>query len=179
LKRHLLPGLLLLCSLQMFATTVVSRSVEELAARSSNVVVGKAIRTWSQWNADHTVIFTYSEFSVDRSLKGQAGKTVVVKQLGGSADGITQKVAGLRHLQTGEQAVLFLHPSDQRDGTLAVTSLMQGHFRVSKSAAGDMLVSNGVNGASSFDRASGHVSSYRGSAMKLSELEERVRKVSR
>lgn len=178
--RHLLSVLLMICvSLPGFATTVVARSVEELAARSSHVVVGRAVRTWSLWNTEQRVVFTYTEFAVERSLKGSAPTTVTVKQLGGHANGVIQKVAGVRQFQLGEAAVLFLRPSDQPDGTMAVTSLMQGHFRMKKRDDGEIVVSNGISGASQLNRREGTVSPYRGSEMTLKQLEERVRKVAK
>jgi hypothetical protein len=178
--RRLLLLLLMICvSLPTLATTVVARSVEELAERSSHVVVGRAVRTWSQWNADQRVVFTYTKFAVERSLKGSAPNTVTVKQLGGHANGVIQKVAGARQLHAGEAAVLFLRPSAQHDGTMAVTSLMQGHFRMKKRDDGEIVVSNGISGASQLNRAEGTVSNYKGSEMTLRQLEERVRKVAK
>ena len=178
--RRLLLLLLMICvSLPTLATTVVARSVEELAERSSHVVVGRAVRTWSQWNADQRVVFTCTKFAVERSLKGSAPNTVTVKQLGGHANGVIQKVAGARQLHAGEAAVLFLRPSAQHDGTMAVTSLMQGHFRMKKRDDGEIVVSNGISGASQLNRAEGTVSNYKGSEMTLRQLEERVRKVAK
>jgi hypothetical protein len=177
-RRFLLLLTLICMSLPALATTVVARSVEELAARSSHVVVGRAVRTWSQWNTEQRVIFTYTEFAVEKSLKGSAPTTVTVKQLGGHANGVIQKVAGARQLRAGEAAVLFLTPSAQHDGTFAVTSLMQGHFRMKKGDHGEVVVSNGISGALQLHRTGGTVSAYKGAEMTLRQLEERVRKVS-
>jgi hypothetical protein len=178
--RRLLLLLTLICiTLPTLATTVVGRSVEELAARSSHVVVGRAVRTWSKWNAEQRVVFTYTEFAVERSLKGSAPTTVTVRQLGGHANGLVQKVAGARPLRTGESAVLFLRPSAQHDGTMAVTSLMQGHFRMKKREDGEIVVSNGISGASQLDRNEGTVSAYKGTEITLKQLEERVRRVAK
>lgn len=175
--RRIVQMLAVVClTAPLFATTVIPRSVEQLAAASSNVVVGRAVRNWSQWNAQQGVIFTYTEFEVKRSLKGSAPAKVTIRQLGGSARGITQKIAGVRQLQVGEDAVLFLRPSEERDGSMVVSSLMQGHFHISKRADGEDVVSNGVAGASQLS-AQGTFSEYKGSRMTLRQLEERVRKV--
>src|ERR1700674_5765152 len=100
------------------ATTIVPVSVERLTGESSHVVEGQASQSWSQWNPQHSLIFTYTRFQVARTLKGQAPATIVVKQPGGSAEGYTQKIAGVRHWRAGDQAVLFLRPSQDMDGTL-------------------------------------------------------------
>src|SRR6478752_6176987 len=112
------------------ATTIVPVSVERLARESSHIVEAQASQSWSQWNPQHSLIFTYTRFQVARDLKGQAPTTIVVKQPGGSAEGYTQKVAGVRHWRSGDQAVLFLRPSQEMDGTLEITGLMQGNFLI-------------------------------------------------
>ena len=91
----------------------------------------------------------------------------------------TQKVAGVRHWRSGDQAVLFLRPSQESDGTLEVTGLMQGNFIVHKNATGETMVSNGVPDVSAYQASSNAVTQYRGSGMRLDELESRVRKATK
>jgi len=158
------------------ATTVIPMSVEKLVGASSHVVEATALQAWSEWNAQHTIIFTYTKFQVTRRLKGQAPTAIIVKQLGGSAGGYTERVAGVRHWRSGEQAVLFLRPSQDQDGTLEVTGLMQGNFMVRQSPSGETLVSNGVPQVSAYEMSSHEVTPYRGSGMRLEELESRVHK---
>jgi hypothetical protein len=159
------------------ATTIVPVSVERLTRESSHIVEGQASESWSQWNSQHSLIFTYTRFQVLRALKGQVPSTIVVKQPGGSAEGYTQKVAGVRHWRTGDQAVLFLRPSQERDGSLEVTGLMQGNFLVHKSDTGEIMVSNGVPDVSAYQASSNVVTQYRGNGMRLDELESRILKV--
>jgi hypothetical protein len=159
----------------MSATTIIPVSVERLTSESSHVVEAKAVSSWSQWNPQHSVIFTFTKFQVSRTLKGQAPATIVVKQIGGSAEGYTQKVAGVRHWRDCEEAVLFLHPSPSGDGTLEVTGLMQGNFRIRATSSGT-TVSNGVSGVTSYDATSHQTAPYQGSGMRLEDLESRVQK---
>lgn len=161
------------------ATTVIPLSVENLTQISSHVVEGHAVSSWAQWNAAHTVIFTYTEFQVSRTLKGQTGSAVVVRQLGGSLDGITEKVAGVRHWQTGDQALLFLRPGEAQDGSLVVTGLMQGNFLVYHAPNGETLVSNGAPDTSAYRVGAPEVTTYKGSAMRLDEMENRILKAVR
>jgi hypothetical protein len=158
------------------ATTIVPVSVERLTRESTHIVEAQASQSWSQWNPQHSLIFTYTRFQVARALKGQAPTTIVVKQPGGSAEGYTQKVAGVRHWRSGDQAVLFLRPSQELDGTLEVTGLMQGNFIVHKNGTGETMVSNGVPDVSTYQASSNAVTQYRGSGMRLDELESRIRK---
>jgi hypothetical protein len=167
--------LLLLIAAAAMATVVKPMSVEELTAKSSVVLVGQATQTWTAWNPQHTRIYTYSRVKASSALKGAQPDTVVVKQIGGSADGYTQHIAGVQAMRTGEKAVLFLRLSEARDGTYVIVGLMQGHFRIARdSATGQTVVSNGVMGA---EEISGQtVKSYRGARLSLSEMESRVRK---
>ena len=161
------------CCLTLSATTVVPMTVEELTQGATHVVEGQALRTWSAWNSQHTLIYTYSSFAVSRTLKGTAPVVVVVKQPGGSADGYTQTVSGVHQLQAGEKALLFLRPSVASDGTLVIVGLMQGQFRIYQ-AGTETLASNGITMARQYDH--GMVESSGGSSLRLNEVEARVRR---
>lgn len=167
---------LILASCLASATTIIPLSVEELAGKSTNIFRGNAAETWTAWNPQHTLIYTYTRFQVTKSLKGQAQQTVTVKQIGGRVANTVQKVAGVRHFNPGEHDLLFLQPSKDNDGTFIVTGLMQGNFLLHRAASGQMLVSNGVPEVSKLEVNSGAISRYYGSAMTVDQLESRIRK---
>jgi hypothetical protein len=164
------------CGSALLATTVIPMSVETMAGRANSVVEGRAIQVWSTWDTQQRVVYTVTRFQVSRVLKGASQPAVVVRQLGGSANGITMKVAGVRNWRRGEEAVLFLRPSMANDGTLAVVGLMQGNFHVERTASGEARVSNGISGVQSYDAASRTGGVYQGAGMGLKELETRVQK---
>jgi hypothetical protein len=166
-------ALCLLPCVAAWGTTVVPMSIERLTGAAERVLEARATETWAQWNSDHTLIHTYTRFSVSRVLKGADG-ALVVKQLGGTAGGYKQVVAGVRHFRPGDQAVLFLRPSDAGDGTFVIVGLMQGQFRIQQSASGEAVVTNGVPEVSTYDAATRTGGIYRGSHMTLRELESRV-----
>ena len=154
------------------ATTIVPMSVEDLTRAASTIVEGRAGHSWSAWNPQHTLIYTYTEFHIGRSLKGPTAETITVKQLGGTAEGYTQKVSGVRRLQEGEESLLFLRASAAGDRTMVVVGVMQGNFRVLRSATGEAVASNGVTGAESLQR--GRIETFAGASMRLSEIEGRI-----
>jgi hypothetical protein len=156
------------------ATTIVPMSVEDLTRSASDVIEAHAVRSWSSWNAQHTLIYTYTTFEVQSRLKGSAPEMVTVKQVGGSAGGYTQKVSGVRQFQEGENALLFLRPSVAADGTLVVVGLVQGNFRVYQSTSGDPMVSNGVTGAQQYDH--GRIETFSGTSLRLTAVEARVKR---
>jgi hypothetical protein len=176
MKKMLIPSFLLIAWVAQ-ATMVKPMTVEDLTSAASTVVEGQATESWTSWNALHTRIYTFTRVQVSRALKGSPGETVVVKQLGGSADGYTQHVSGVRPIQTGEAALLFLRPSEAHDGTMVVVGLMQGQFRLARdSQSGATVVSNGVLGAEEMQSSSTKVQPYHGSALTLSQMEARVQK---
>ena len=164
---------LVMCAIAAAATTIVPMSVEDLTHAASHVVEAHALRSWTSWTAQHTLIYTYTTFQVSRALKGAASGTITVKQAGGSADGYTQKVSGVRQFQAGEDALLFLRPSVAADGTMVVVGLIQGNFRMARTAAGETVVSNGVREASQYEH--GRVATFTGTSMRLQDVEARVR----
>lgn len=172
----ILIAFLLPSSIIALATTVVPMSIERLTAVSSHVVEGVPLQTWSQWNPQHTMILTYTKFQVQRTLKGQAPAMVIVKQLGGRVGPTVQKIAGVRHLRPGEQAVLFLRPGDENDGTLVITGLMQGNFSVRFAQDGALIATNGMPDVHAYSVSTGQVTSYQGNRLRLKDLEARVEK---
>ena len=168
--------ILFLAAVVASATTVIPMSVDKITRLSTLVAEVRAVGSHSAWNAEHNNIYTYTEFQVTRVLKGTQPTKLVVKQLGGSVDGITEHVSGVRYWSNGEEAVLFLHPSTSNDGTHVVTGLMQGNFAVDRLASGEAVTGNGVPDVTSFDSGSGSLSSYRGARMTLRELESQVQR---
>ena len=158
------------------ATTVIPMSVEELTRVASQIVEARALSARSEWNPEQSLIYTYTKFQVTRGLKGMAAQTIVVKQLGGSAGGYTQKVAGVHHAQPGEEALLFLRPSEAGDGTYVVVGLVQGNFRVFRGSNGEALVSNRIGGTHALAREGGPVTEFSGAAMTLGQAEARIQR---
>ncbi len=158
------------------ATTIIPMPVEQLASRSTQVVRARAMESWSAWNPTKTIIYTYTKFQVVKSFKGAPEQAITVKQLGGRVGNTVQKVSGVRQFTGGEENVLFLQPSQDGDGTMIVTGLVQGNFRLYLTSTGQVAASNGVPEVSAVQVGTGAVSDYRGSAMTVEQLESRIQK---
>lgn len=165
-------------TLLVSATTIIPMSVEQLASKATAVVEAQAISSESRWNAEHTRIYTYTKFRLAKTLRGYAARLITVKTWGGSAEGYTQKIAGVRaSWPEGERAVLFLRPSLEHDGTMVVVGLMQGDFRVLEEN-GTTFVSNGVGAGEmveALNPATQSIEHYTGAKMTIDQLEQRVR----
>ena len=172
MKRALCLGFMLWCTVTSSATTVVRRSIEELARDSAVVIHGRAGESHTRWEGG--LLRTYTRVYVTRALKGAPGQSVIVKQLGGETAKYSQKVSGVRHWVQGQEVVLFLRPATNGQAYV-VTGLMQGNFTV-REQDGRKVVSNGVPDAAEYEAGTGKVSSYRGSDLSLEQLEQRVRK---
>jgi hypothetical protein len=179
MKRRSVLFLALAVPALLFGTTVIPMGLEKLASVSTHIVEARAVRSVSQWNAEHTLILTYTNFEVRRTLKGETPHTILVRQLGGTVNGISQRVAGVRHWRPGDEAVLFLQPSSIPDGALVVTGLMQGNFLMRHTPQGQIFVSNGMPEVSEFHAATSEVTSYRGNKLRLEDLESRIQKAVR
>jgi len=173
--RRLFALLMLLLTIAASATTVKPLTIEELTIAASVVVEGQAAESWSSWNAQHSLIYTFTRIRVTKTLKGQPSEAVVLKQVGGSASGYTQRVAGVNPMKAGDVSVLFLRPSGANDGTMVIVGLMQGNFRVElEAASGSTVVNNGVGDV--HQPTVQGVTQYRGAKMTLRQLETRVQK---
>lgn len=175
MRRALIILIALLGASTASATTVKPMSIEDLTAAASMIVEGQAVESWSAWNPQHTLIYTFTRVRVAKTLKGNNDGIVLLKQIGGSAGGYTQKVAGVRPLMDGDRSVLFLRASEARDGTMVIVGLMQGNFRIERETkSGAVVVNNGVEDVQQSTGAG--VTEYRGAKLTLRQLEARVRR---
>jgi len=173
--RRLFVCLTMLVAMAVSATTVKPLTIEEMTDSAALVVEGQATESWSTWNAQHSLIYTFTRIHVTKTLKGIATDSVLVKQVGGTANGYTQRVAGVNPMKPGDASVLFLRPSEANDGTLVIVGLMQGNFRIERDGkTGSTAVNNGVNEV--HQTTAEGVTQYRGAKMTLRRLEALVQK---
>jgi hypothetical protein len=125
------------------ASVVQALTVDQLSAEAATVVHGKVVSVRSAWNDDHTRIYTEVQVKVEAAWKGEAPAhgVVVVRQLGGSVEGLSQQVMGSPVFAVGEELVLFLVPGPQ--GDRAVLGMSQGKFKVEREA-GEVRVSRAL-----------------------------------
>lgn len=174
---RMLAGVLVLCLALGGvgrATTVVPLTVEDLANTANLVVEARVLQSWTAWNPQRTIIYTYTRLVVDKALKGRAAGEIVVKQPGGVVGAMGQMVPGVRQFVVGEGVALFLRPSFDGDAAMSVVGLMQGNFRFLRETQGEVAVTNGVPAVSML--GNGRVRTYHGTTMTLKTLEARVQK---
>jgi hypothetical protein len=80
----------------------------DLVTASDLVVRGRVESESSRWDRSRKRILTEVVVLVADTWKGAATPGVVVRQLGGTIDGIAMRVIGTARLTLGEEVVLFL-----------------------------------------------------------------------
>jgi hypothetical protein len=118
------------------ATTVVPPDFEELVAEADSIHRGRVTAVEArrvQSSTGASVIKTYVTFSVDRTLKGQPQKEIVLEFLGGTIGDETLEVGGMPHFTVGAREILFV----QKNGVqfCPLVRLTHGRYRVERDDA--------------------------------------------
>jgi hypothetical protein len=135
--------ILLLCSLQAAATSVLPVSLQRMAKSAETIFHGAAIENEVRLDPASGRVATYTSFKVIEVIKGNPGETHTIKQIGGQLPGnnVRQVIHGVPRFAVGEEYVLFL-PKASSMGFASPIGLSQGKFDIRK-RNGDTLVSNG------------------------------------
>ncbi|HJZ69411.1 MAG TPA: matrixin family metalloprotease [Blastocatellia bacterium] len=111
------------------ATTVVMPSDTELIVNSRLILTGRVVSVTSTWDDQHSMVWTYVEVLVERTLKGELPDgTIVLKQMGGAVGESGVYVFGQSRFAPGERVLLYLNSA--KDGSLHVAHIFAGKFSV-------------------------------------------------
>ena len=136
--------LLVAVALPLSASQFVKLPFDQVAREATLVVRGTLGQTWSAWDDEHQVIYTYSTIRVNRYFGETTGPdTLVVREVGGRVDGYTQEAIGFPMLREGEEVVLML---SQWDGSAdyRIHAFNQGKFLVKNRGGLEVLVEDPV-----------------------------------
>ena len=141
----LIALVLIVSAVPLSASQFIDQSFDQVARDARYVVRGSVIDTWSAWDANHEVIFTYATVRVSRYFGEITGPdTLVVREVGGTVDGYTQEAIGFPAIRRGENVVLFL--SEWENSTdLRIHAYNQGKYLVRMRAdRSEVLISDPV-----------------------------------
>ncbi len=144
LKRTLLLfAVTAFCSLQAGATTVLPVSLQQLSSRADLIFYGTAISNEVKLDEISGRVATFTTFAVMEVIKGAAGVTHTIKQIGGQLPDsrIRQIFHGVPRFSVGAEYVVFL-PTASSLGFSSPIGLSQGRFSVVQHN-GEAVVSNG------------------------------------
>lgn len=127
-------GALLLTAAPSPASTLIRRTLPELAAGADLIFVGRCEAVTPHWNRDRTLILTAYRFRVLRALKGSPGATITLDELGGVVNGVGMNVSGVPRYSVGEEVLLFVHRTEL--GRWETHGATQGKFPLERDAQG-------------------------------------------
>lgn len=128
---------ILVVPLAASATSMLLLDDAEQAQMSDGVVLARVIAQRVERSSKLARTMTISTLAVDEVLYGESPKTVLVHQLKGTLNGLTQALPGSAELRVGERVVMFLH---QVDDIWYPTALEQSKYSVKVGRLGDLLV---------------------------------------
>ena len=139
----LILALILLTFGSAHSTIVKSVSLAEMSKTADAIVHGIVDEQNVVWNETRSRIFTITSLRVTDALKGKlaADKTIKLRQIGGTIDGLTQHVAGNAKFSPREEVIVFLEyhaPSN----LYFVMGMAQGKYTVDRVAGAPRVMRN-------------------------------------
>lgn len=122
-----------------FATLVEFLDTAQMTQLSKEIYTGKITRTYSSWDPDNKMIYTYVKLNVDQTIKGSSAKEVLIRIPGGETNGVQMRVHGVAHFIKGEETLVFLR---HHQGAPTVVGMAQGKYIISTDpSSGKKIVS--------------------------------------
>lgn len=99
------------------------QSQEYISGLSDYILEGEVLSSESKWENDPILgnhIFTYSDFKIDKYIKGQqiAGNALTLKRTGGTVGTVTENVEDSGSLASGIKLTLYLNDSNSSLSTV-------------------------------------------------------------
>jgi len=113
------------------ATSMLPINLQQLSTRASLIIYAEVLNNETARDENTGTIVTYTTFKIIDLIKGTAGETHTIKQIGGTlADGgITYRIHGVPKFLAGKQYVVFL-PEQSQYGFCSPLGLHQGSYNV-------------------------------------------------
>jgi hypothetical protein len=175
----ILVGLILAIALPLSASQFIKLPFDQVAREATYAVRGNVVQTWSAWDDEREVIFTYATVRVNRYFGDFTGPdTLVVREVGGTVDGYTQEAIGFPAIRQGEDVVLFL--SRWEGGAdYRIHAFNQGKFLVKNRGGVEVLVEDPTKqGDSRLERPRGmqaHAHDDEGESFTIEEFDAMVK----
>jgi len=137
--------LLLVPGMKVEGATVEAMTLEEMARRADMIFIGRSIGSRADWNAQHTRIYTHTNFVVEHFLKGGAGeRSMTIRLWGGQVGPFRAIIPGTPNFTNGEEVLLFCVGSGARIPTLL--GLSMGKFTLTVNDAGERILKRDISG---------------------------------
>ncbi|MFW5878648.1 MAG: hypothetical protein ACOCVR_02415 [Myxococcota bacterium] len=114
------------------AATVLGLTVDELAEQSERVVRARVVSREAEIDDSVGLVFTYTTLEVLEDLAGEGPSRIVLRQLGGEAEGMGIAVEGDARFEVGEEVVVFVRSGDASGRLVHLEALSLGKFRIER-----------------------------------------------
>jgi hypothetical protein len=114
------------------AIVYVAADFQTLVSEAHTIVLGRVVSLDSEWTEGRRGIETLLSIDVERTLKGSAGDSIVVRVPGGQMGPYLSVMVGAPRFAEGEEVVLFLAGAPPE--VPHILALSQGVFRVVRDA---------------------------------------------
>jgi hypothetical protein len=131
-KLRILLGLLVAASNfhSVFASTVLSMDIDQLASEAELIFEGEVLQHSSQLDPSSGIINTYVTFAIFDVVKGDYnGQQLELKFAGGTINGETVEISGLILPRVAEQGIYFVESLD-RSLINPLLGWSQGHYLI-------------------------------------------------
>jgi len=173
-KVILVAGLLLILSRSAGASEFEAFARSDQVAASDLILVARVLSVHSEWAADRSAIHTDAELLIDAVWKGSPdGDRVIVRNPGGTVDGIASRIDGAAEFTVGERVLVFLK---RRGAAFEPLGMRFGKYEIIGSGADASLVGNlppAVTAAQKFEQVSLRLDEVRGEIAALVAKERR------
>jgi len=119
---------LLACASRVHAIVYVAADFQTLVSEARTIVLGRIVSLEPEWTEGRRSIETLLSIDVERTLKGSAGDSIVVRVPGGQMGPYLSVMPGAPRFTEGEEVVLFLAGAPPE--VPHILALSQGVFRV-------------------------------------------------
>jgi hypothetical protein len=167
-------AVLLATGIKAEGATVEAMTLEQMALRANMIFVGRAVSSRADWNAQHTRIYTYTTFEVERFIKGGSGeREMTIRLWGGQVGPLRAIVPGTPDFARGEEVLLFCVGSGARIPT--VLGLALGKFTLTRDRVGEVILKRDISGLMLANyRTDSPTAGTPPTRFRLSEVESRI-----
>ncbi len=145
IKRCLITSLMVVLPASITLFAQVNNKIVELTKQSDLVFVGKVKEVQSEWNKDHTRIYSRITLKVDQLVKGNSqGNEVSFLQPGGEVGTVGEVYSDIPRFKDDENVLLFLEKT-KYGANYMVTGGMEGKFPVQVNSQNEQKTVGGIN----------------------------------
>lgn len=122
------------------ASAVEQQDINQLTQGATLIFEGQVISRQARWNQDQTRIHTWVTFVVEEVIKGNWNENnITLRFSGGTVDGVTLRVAGMRYPQIDEQGIYFVESLENKNFN-PLLGWEQGQFTYASDSLGELRV---------------------------------------